>query len=128
MITGLDHLVILVEELERAVAGYEELGFRVTPGGEHANGATGISRLLIAAPWNVDKARRILTALADTSPQGWDGVVGLGSQEIHVLSVAPDPPQSSGGPLAVQLRTAGGERTELDAALAQGVRILLNWA
>jgi hypothetical protein len=40
MLTGLDHLVILVEELEDAVAGYEELDFRVTPGGEHADGLT----------------------------------------------------------------------------------------
>jgi catechol 2,3-dioxygenase-like lactoylglutathione lyase family enzyme len=37
---GLDHLVILVEKLEEAVAGYEELGFRVTLGGEHADGLT----------------------------------------------------------------------------------------
>jgi hypothetical protein len=29
MLTGLDHLVILVEELENDVAGYEELGFRM---------------------------------------------------------------------------------------------------
>lgn len=40
MITGLDHLVILVEVLEDAVAGYEELGFTVTFGGEHADGLT----------------------------------------------------------------------------------------
>ncbi len=40
MITGLDHLVILVEALEDAIAGYEELGFTVTPGGEHADGLT----------------------------------------------------------------------------------------
>ena len=40
MLAGLDHLVILVEELEEAIAGYEELGFRVTPGGEHADGLT----------------------------------------------------------------------------------------
>src|SRR5215210_8497029 len=40
MLTGLDHLVILVEELEEAVAGYEELGFWVTFGGEHADGLT----------------------------------------------------------------------------------------
>jgi hypothetical protein len=40
ILTGLDHLVILVEELEDAVAGYEELGFRVTLGGEHADGLT----------------------------------------------------------------------------------------
>ena len=40
MLVGLDHLVVLVEELGEAVAGYEELGFRVTPGGEHADGLT----------------------------------------------------------------------------------------
>ena len=40
MISGIDHLVILVEALEAAVAEYEELGFRVTPGGEHADGLT----------------------------------------------------------------------------------------
>jgi len=40
VISGIDHLVILVEALEAAAAGYEELGFRVTPGGEHADGLT----------------------------------------------------------------------------------------
>lgn len=37
---SLDHLVILVGNLDEAAAGYEELGFRVTPGGEHADGLT----------------------------------------------------------------------------------------
>lgn len=36
----LDHLVILVRDLEEAVGDYERLGFRVTPGGEHADGLT----------------------------------------------------------------------------------------
>jgi hypothetical protein len=40
VISGIDHLVILVEALEAAVAEYEELSFRVTPGGEHADGLT----------------------------------------------------------------------------------------
>jgi hypothetical protein len=40
VISGVDHLVILVGALEAAAAGYEELGFRVTPGGEHADGLT----------------------------------------------------------------------------------------
>ncbi len=37
---NLDHLVILVRELKSAVEDYEELGFTVTPGGEHADGLT----------------------------------------------------------------------------------------
>jgi catechol 2,3-dioxygenase-like lactoylglutathione lyase family enzyme len=36
----LDHLVILVRDLDRAVRDYEGLGFTVTPGGEHADGLT----------------------------------------------------------------------------------------
>jgi catechol 2,3-dioxygenase-like lactoylglutathione lyase family enzyme len=40
VLTRLDHLVILVRDLDRAVCGYEELGFAVTPGGEHADGLT----------------------------------------------------------------------------------------
>jgi hypothetical protein len=40
LLTRLDHLVILVGDLDVAAAGYERLGFAVTPGGEHADGLT----------------------------------------------------------------------------------------
>ena len=40
MLTRLDHLVILVRDLELASTDYESLGFAVTPGGEHADGLT----------------------------------------------------------------------------------------
>jgi hypothetical protein len=40
VLTRLDHLVILVRDLDRAVRDYEELGFTVAPGGEHADGLT----------------------------------------------------------------------------------------
>lgn len=40
MLTRLDHLVILVRNLDRAIRDYERLGFVVTPGGEHADGLT----------------------------------------------------------------------------------------
>lgn len=40
MPTRLDHLVILVQDLEAAIADYGRLGFGVTPGGEHADGLT----------------------------------------------------------------------------------------
>ena len=40
MLTRLDHLVILVRDLGRAVREYEKLGFTVIPGGEHADGLT----------------------------------------------------------------------------------------
>ncbi len=40
MPTRLDHLVILVQDLEAAIRDYGRLGFGVTPGGEHADGLT----------------------------------------------------------------------------------------
>lgn len=40
MATGIDHIVIAVQDLERAVNDYEGAGFTVTPGGEHSNGVT----------------------------------------------------------------------------------------
>ncbi len=35
MITGIDHVVILVEDLDTAIEQYEDLGFIVEPGGRH---------------------------------------------------------------------------------------------
>ena len=40
MIRAIDHLVILVNDLEAAIADYGALGFTVIPGGEHTGGAT----------------------------------------------------------------------------------------
>jgi hypothetical protein len=40
LLTRLDHLVILVSDLELASADYESPGFTMTPGGEHADGLT----------------------------------------------------------------------------------------
>ncbi|HEX6709698.1 MAG TPA: VOC family protein [Rubrobacter sp.] len=40
MLRRLDHLVILVRDLDVAAADYERVGFVVTPGGEHADGLT----------------------------------------------------------------------------------------
>lgn len=37
---GIDHIVILVKDLAQASADYAQLGFTVTPGGEHTGGAT----------------------------------------------------------------------------------------
>lgn len=40
MIRGIDHVVILVRDLQSAIDDYQALGFTVTPGGEHADGST----------------------------------------------------------------------------------------
>jgi len=38
MINAIDHVVILVNDLDAAIADYRVLGFTVVPGGEHADG------------------------------------------------------------------------------------------
>ena len=40
MVQQLDHIVILVRDLDQAIADYHELGFTVVPGGEHPGGDT----------------------------------------------------------------------------------------
>jgi catechol 2,3-dioxygenase-like lactoylglutathione lyase family enzyme len=40
VLTRLDHLILLVSDLDLAVADYERLGFAVTAGGKHADGLT----------------------------------------------------------------------------------------
>jgi catechol 2,3-dioxygenase-like lactoylglutathione lyase family enzyme len=40
MIAGIDHVVILVKDLEKATTDFGALGFTVVPGGEHTDGAT----------------------------------------------------------------------------------------
>lgn len=40
MLSGIDHVVILVRDLPDAVSHWTELGFTVTPGGEHGGGVT----------------------------------------------------------------------------------------
>ena len=50
----LDHVVILVAELEAAIANYSALGFAVQRGGTHADGAThnALVGLPMAATWS----------------------------------------------------------------------------
>lgn len=40
MITGIDHVIILVDQLSEAIRAYAALGFDVTPGGEHPGWGT----------------------------------------------------------------------------------------
>lgn len=38
MLTGIDHFIILIPELETGIKNYEQLGFKVVPGGTHPTG------------------------------------------------------------------------------------------
>src|SRR3970040_117235 len=39
MLKGIDHLVIVVNDLDQAARDYEQLGFTVVPGGRHPGGS-----------------------------------------------------------------------------------------
>ena len=39
MLTGIDHIVIVVQNLDEAARNYEKLGFTVVPGGRHPVGS-----------------------------------------------------------------------------------------
>ena len=39
MIKGIDHLIIVVKDLDQAAKDYEQLGFTVVPGGKHPVGS-----------------------------------------------------------------------------------------
>jgi hypothetical protein len=144
VLRSLDHLLILVHDLDRAVRDYEELGFAVRPGGEHADGLT--RNALI--PFK-DGSYLEMVAFVDPEDSrdnvwGWrlflssgGGLVdycaasddlaadlrSLGEQEDDVRHRldATDP-----GPFAVGLATGmPGREEELDRRLSKGVSIRL---
>ena len=66
MLQGIDHLVIMVQDLDRAAKDYERLGFTVVAGGKHPVGSHNAliafadgSYLEIIAFYRVAAARRV---------------------------------------------------------------------
>jgi catechol 2,3-dioxygenase-like lactoylglutathione lyase family enzyme len=90
VLTRLDHLVILVRDLDRAVCGYEELGFAVTPGGEHADGLTRNALILFG-----DGAYLELVAFVDPEDPrdnvwGWRAFLSSGGGLIDYCAASDD--------------------------------------
>jgi catechol 2,3-dioxygenase-like lactoylglutathione lyase family enzyme len=114
VLTRLDHVVILVGDLDRAVRGYEELGFTVTPGGEHADGLTRNALVPFA-----DGSYLELVAFVDPEDPrdnvwGWRAFLPLGGGMIDYCVASDDLEadvrrlESSG--LGVEGPTEGGRR------------------
>jgi hypothetical protein len=68
MIRSIDHIVILVYDLELAMADYTDLGFTVLPGGEHADGATRNALIVFAEPNQADSSYLELIAFKREAP------------------------------------------------------------
>jgi len=86
----LDHLVILVGDLDQAVADYKSLGFAVTPGGTHADGLTHNALIVFR-----DGTYLELIAFVDPTDTrdnvwGWRQFVSAGGGLIDYCAASPD--------------------------------------
>ena len=90
MLTRIDHLVILVRDLERASGDYRSLGFNVVPGGEHADGLT--HNALI--PFQDGGYLELVAFLDPEDPHdniwGWRSLVGYGAGLIDYCLASDD--------------------------------------
>jgi hypothetical protein len=90
VLTRLDHLVVLVRDLDRAIRDYETLGFAVTPGGEHADGLT--SNALI--PFNDGSYLELVAFLDPEDPRdnvwGWRPFLSSGGGLIDYCAASDD--------------------------------------
>ncbi len=119
MLTGIDHLVILVPDLATGIRDYEGLGFTVIPGGEHPGGT---HNALIAF---ADGAYIELIAFQDSgtpSQHRWrrflDGGGGLIDFAIGSTNLAADVARLTGEGLAYE---------PMDGARARPDGVQLQW-
>jgi hypothetical protein len=90
VLTRLDHMVVLVRDLDRAIRDYETLGFTVTPGGEHADGLT--SNALI--PFKDGSYLELVAFLDPDDPRdnvwGWRPFLSSGGDLIDYCAASDD--------------------------------------
>jgi hypothetical protein len=90
VLTRLDHLVVLVRDLDRAIRDYETLGFTVTLGGEHADGLT--SNALI--PFKDSSYLELVAFLDPDDPRdnvwGWRPFLSSGGGLIDYCAASDD--------------------------------------
>lgn len=109
MIRSIDHIVILVRDLEVAIADYTELGFTVVPGGAHPGGATHNALVAFA-----DGAYLELIAFTEPAQQhrwwqlGQRGGAGLVDYAVLPASIAQDVADARGRGLALEGPSPGG--------------------
>ena len=86
MLTGIDHIVIVVPDLERANDGYRSLGFTVVPGGRHPS--LGTHNALIA--FADGSYLELLAFTAASSPHRWFSILRAGGGLADFCAVTDD--------------------------------------
>lgn len=108
MIRALDHIVILVNDLDAAIADYTALGFTVAPGGTHADGATHNALVVFAD----DTYLELIAFLRDAPEHHWwrHAAEGEGLIDYALLpgAIAEDVAAARGRGLAIEGPNDGG--------------------
>lgn len=117
MLHAIDHMVILVADLDAAIADYTALGFTVAPGGTHADGATHNALVVFAD----DSYLELIAFKRDAPGHYWwrHRVAGEGLVDFALLptAIADDVAAAQARGLGLQGPNPGG-RTRPD-----GVRV-----
>lgn len=116
MLTGLDHVVILVQDLGRTVGDYEALGFRVTVGGEHADGLTRNALVPFADGTYLELVAFVDPEESRDNVWGWRTFLASGGGLVDWCAASDDLLADAGRAaslpgLAVESSTEGGRRT-----------------
>jgi len=121
VIQSIDHIVILVRDLHQAIADYSALGFTVTPGGTHADGAT--HNALV--PFEDGSYLELIAFTRDAPGHRWWRHLAAGGGLVDFALLPTDPEGDIAAARARGLEINGptdGGRTRLDG---QEVRWLL---
>ncbi len=86
----LDHFVILISDLNQAVADYEELGFTVTPGGTHADGLTHNALIVFRDGTYLELIAFVDRADTRDNVWGWRQFLLSGGGLIDYCAASPD--------------------------------------
>lgn len=85
MIRAIDHIVILVTDLDAAIADYRALGFTVVPGGEHTDGNTHNALIAFAD----DSYLELIAFKREAPDHRWSRHIALG-EGIVDFALLPD--------------------------------------
>jgi Glyoxalase-like domain len=115
MLTRLDHLVILVLDLDRAAGDYEDLGFAVTPGGTHADGLTRNALIPFRDGSYLELASFLDPSETRENVWGWRRFVATGGGLIDHCAASDD--------LLAEVRRLGDEGFEVEGPDDGGRRL-----
>lgn len=121
----LDHLVVLVRDLDGATRDYERLGFRVTPGGAHADGLTENALVPFADGTYLELVRFVDPDDDRDNVWGWRPSAASGGGLIDFCAASDDLEATTGALLRAGLDVEGPEEGGRTRPDGRGIRWLV---